>query len=341
MGYYSYAYVAFFLLIGLNLVSAQTSQGFIVTSVSLSNILHPGQSASQTQWIVTASLNGGGQSLVGTLTNSSINYQGFTSMYPLQISATTNPEQALYLINNANPAPVYSFTSQTEYGAITRTGLLGLSVNVSSAQSCPSSYGSGTFYSEWDDVFSSSSLGAVFGSGQATPIRICIYQQPVGYASGISQVNQLFSSIFTVTSNGQTESLTISNNNQSATSPDGKVQINWDGSLITGTGVPEASQYMAISNNQQSQSWVPATASSYSSYEGQYSSTSSQLGSRTFTLTTSGNNYPSPCSAIATNISSSYLTNVGNCLTTNILQTILSQNNNYATALEQGTTIGG
>jgi hypothetical protein len=321
------------------LVEAQNSQGFIVTSPpSLSTILHPGQSASQTQWIVTVSLNGGGQSLAGTLTNSSINYQGFTSVYPLQISATTNPEQAFYIINNGQPLPIYSYSYFTEYGRI----IPGLYVNVTSAPSCPSNYASGTYYSEWDTSFSAYSLGAWYGSKQvATPIRICIYQKPVGYESGISQVNQLFSSVFTISANGHMESLTLSSNNQSATSSDGEVQVNWDGSLITGTGVPEASQYVAVSNDQQSQNWIAVTEASYSNYQGQYSSISSQLSSKTFSPTQSTNTYPSPCSAIVASVNSSYLTNVGNCLMNSSLQSIVSQNNGAVATLEQGTQIGG
>jgi hypothetical protein len=322
----------------LNSLNAQTSQGFIVQSVSLSNILHPGQSASQTQWIVTASLNGGGQSLVGTLTNSSINYQGFTSVYPLQISASTNPEQAYYIINNQQPTPIYEYTYMTEYGSITHGIIV---VNLTSAPACPSTYGSASYYSEWDTVFSASSLGAWVGSGQATPIRTCIYQQAVGYEAGIGQVNQLFSSVFTVSANGQSEQLTISSNNQSATSSDGKVQINWDGSLITGTGVPEASQYVAVSNDKNSPNWVAAPYSAYSNYQTQYSSTLSKLSSTSFTPSQSGNNYPSPCSSILTNISNSYLTNVGSCLQNNVLSSIVSQNNGDASPLTQGTQIGG
>ncbi len=322
---------------------AQAGQGFIVTTPpTLSTILHPGQSASQTQWIVTVSLNGGGQSLAGTLTSSNITYQGFTSVYPLQISASTNPEQAFYIINNAQPTPIYSYTYLTEYGGIKKGLIL---VNLTSAPACPSTDGSATYYSEWDTILSASGLGAALGNfgstGQTTTIRTCIYQQPIGYEAGIGQVNQLFSSVFSLSANGQTESLTISSNNQSATSSDGNVQINWDGSLITGTGVPEAGQYVAISNDQQSQSWTAASESAYSSYQGQYSSTSSQLSSKTFTPTTSGNNYPSPCSSILTNISQSYLTDVGNCLGNNVLQGILTQNNNDASALQQSVSIGG
>jgi hypothetical protein len=100
------------------------------------------------------SLNGGGQSLVGNLGNSTINYQGYTSVYPLQISGSTDPERAFYIINNANPSPIYTYTSRIENGSVT-LGFLGFNTYVNPAPQCPNSA-----YAEWDENLVPSFLGA-------------------------------------------------------------------------------------------------------------------------------------------------------------------------------------
>ena len=262
------------------------SSGFIVQSASLTPTIYPGHPNAQSQWIVTVSMNGGGQSLSGTLTNSSIasyctNCNGSSPAYPLNINAQTNSEQALYIINN-QPTPIKTFSTLVEYGSIT-PGFLGvIGTNITSAPVCPPPSGSATKYSEWDVELSSSSLGwQILGSGQGIPVRVCIYQQTAAYEADIGQINQIFSSQFTVSANGKQETLNISNSGQqgtqSATSPDGLVQANWDGNLFTGIGTPEASSVVAIENDQQSQNWWPQSYTTYSTYTTQYSTSAGDL----------------------------------------------------------------
>jgi hypothetical protein len=96
------------ILIIASIKNIYAEQGFTITSVSMTNVLNPGDPNTKTQWIIQAVLNGGGQSLVGTLDNNTINYKGFTSVYPLQISGNTEPEKAFYVIDNSNPQFIHS-----------------------------------------------------------------------------------------------------------------------------------------------------------------------------------------------------------------------------------------
>ena len=184
-----------------NITNADSSQGFTVTSVSMTNILHPGQSASQTQWLITASLNGGGQSLVGTLGNSTVKYQGLTSAYPLQISGSTDPETAFYIINNQQPNGVYTYTTVVENGSISN---IGISTNTVVAPSCPSN-------SHYEEDFNVRNL--LLGQFQGNPIpvaRICIIPQKIATEAPISSTpNIQFSSHFTLSANGKQEHLGV------------------------------------------------------------------------------------------------------------------------------------
>ena len=315
------------------LVHADTEQGFTVTSVSLANILHPGQSASQTQWLITVVLNGGGQSLVGSLGNSTINYQGFTSAYPLQLSGSTNPEQAFYQIYNTNPTPIYSYSAQSEIGSLST--LLGVVTGATAAPNCPQSMQSGSYTGTYVSEKDFDTQGWLYG---ATIIdRVCIYQNIVGYEALISGTpNIQSSSTLLLTANGKQELLNISYSQQSATSPDGLVQANWVGSLVTGNAAPGGNLYVAISNPQQN-TWNVQSASSYTAYSTGLSSTQSQLSPATYTPTS----IPSTCFSIAQNITTLTPTNVGNCLLNNIVAPEFATNNQYAqTLLSSGVQIG-
>jgi len=296
---------------------AVTTQGFTVSSVSLTNILHPGDPASKTQWLIQLSLNGGGQSLVGTLDNSTINYQGLTSVYPLQISGSTDPEEAFYIINNANPDPIYTFSSQTQIGSITDYIVY---VSATPAPSC-----SGQTY-EWDVNLPSGWFGL---SSSVTVVRICIYRQQIASEASIpSTPNIQFSSHISLTANYQQESLDLSYNQQSATSSRGSVQANWIGSLITGNAPPDGSKYVAI-NNPQSNAWNIQNSYDFQNWKSKYSDTDNMLR---IIGTYTPNTLPNPCSSIQQAKNNQYLSSVSTCMN-NLAQTDFSQNNQYANNL--------
>lgn len=307
---------------GIALVNAQSEQGFTVTSVSLTNVLHPGQSSSQTQWLINIALNGGGQSLVGTLGNSTINYQGLTSVYPLQISGTTNPEKAVYIISNTNPTAVY------QYYAVGENGTLGLTFGlISSYTSAPLCNDNSSFVGEQDVDISGLATGHV-----PTISRICVYRQVIGYASQISSnPNIQSSSTLQLTANGKQETLNVNYSQQSATSFDGLVQANWVGSLVTGNSAPGGNLYVAISNPQQSQ-WNVQSQSAYSTYTTSLSETQGEYMSATsYTLQT----LPQKCLYLGqnANLSSETPTLIATCLLNNVVQPTFAITNSQASSL--------
>lgn len=258
-------------------------QGFTVTSVSLSNILNPGEAESTVEWLVQISLNGGGQSLVGTLDNESINYQGFTSVYPLQISGSTDPEQAFYIINNNQPQPITTYSASIQKGTLTSSCLLGMCTYTPTEPfPCPSDA-----IGEWDMKSPSNGkwglpAGTVLG-------RLCFFSQTIGIKATIpSTPNIQFSSHLNLVANGKQELIDLSYNRQSATSSDGLVQANWVGSLVTGNAPPSGSDYVAIGTPQEN-NWIIKTATDYDSYK---------TASNNFELTQqySTDSVPSQCS---------------------------------------------
>ncbi|MDE1824845.1 MAG: hypothetical protein KGH61_04155 [Candidatus Micrarchaeota archaeon] len=334
-----YALLISFLILSLiPTFQAQTGQGFIITGVSLSNILHPGQSSSQTQWIVTASLNGGGQSLVGTLTNQTINYQGYTSVYPLQISANTSQENAFYLVNNNQPQQIYKFSSLMENG--TASNFLGAFQGATLAPICPTTSNGWTNYGEEDfDMYSS----GITGTRQTyTVARICLYYHLIGIEASISSSpNTQFSSHFLLSANGQQELLNVSNiGSQSATSTDGKVQINWVGSLVTGNAAPDGSQYVAI-NDQNSSIWGIQTQNTYQSYK-TAEQTALNLNGQNYQASTSGGSIlPSSCSSLSVVFSTEYILETANCLNTLVQNQFTSVNQEASGLWSGGSSIGG
>jgi hypothetical protein len=328
-------FIALALLLSNPICFALSTQGFTVTSVSLSNILHPGQSASETQWLVTMSLNGGGQSLVGVLDNSTINYQGITSVYPLQISGSTDPEEAFFVINN-DPIQINKFTIlSVQKGSI--TSYLNLYLSVTEAPLCPSGY-----FGEWDAIVPS---GWVNGASQKVVDRICIGLQTIGSKSSIPSVpNIQFSSHFNFVANGQNENLDLSFDKTSATSSTGLVQANWVGSLVSGNAPPDGNQYVAI-NNPQTSSWIVKQSSDFINWDNLFTSQENQYkGTHTF----SNSNPPGNCNGILpSGVSTAGIvdwnalyTSFTNCLTSQIQNDISPTNAKADALMSSGITIG-
>ncbi len=323
--------VVFLLTIITVALAADTEQGFTVTSVSLTNILHPGDSASQTQWLVTLVLNGGGQSLVGSLTNSTINYQGLTSAYPLQISGSTNPEKAFYVISNSNPSPIYKFAAVEEVGSLSTP--LGVVTGATSAPDCPQSQSGWTYISEKDFV----TTGLWLGNNDVAIARTCIYETLVGNEAQISGTpNIQSSSILSLTSNGNQQSLNIDYSQQSATSSDGSIQANWVGSLVTGNAAPGGNLYVAI-NNPNTQSWNVQSESSYNAYSTMFAQTQSLLATQTYAQSS----LPPVCLNLVQSITSQTPNIIADCMLNNIVNPAFATNNQEAQALiSSSTTIG-
>jgi len=309
---------------------AQT-QGFTVSSVSLTNILHPGESETQTQWLIQLSLNGGGQSLVGILDNSTINYQGYTSVYPLQISGITDPETAFYIVDNLSPEPIYRYRTEVKTGSVTDY-VIYISAITSSA--CPSNT-----LSEWDISLTSGWLG--LGSS-VTVARICIISEQVGFKANVPATpNIQFSTHLTLNANQKTETLDLSYNQQSATSTTGNVQANWIGSLVTGNAAPDGSQYVAVGDTSKS-NWLVKSKTDYLTWSSEYQNTKTFFS----VVQTFSQEPPSECSSIQKpsltyRNFAKYISDYSTCLN-NVVQNKYSVANQYANnLLTSGVNIGG
>lgn len=338
-------------------VHAQTSQGFQVTAVSLTNILHPGQSASQTQWLITASVNGNGQSVVssGSLSNSSLSStcgvacQGITAQYPVQITANANPEVEIFKINNNQPQQLYLYTSTTTQGTVSISGLIGDVYSATPAPWCTATYSGYSYSNEWD--YNISTKAGTFGStGSVTVIRTCIYSKFVGTGSQGDIQSPPYvqaSTNFVITSNGKQEILNVSNfGQQSASSPDGAVHVTWTGNLGTGNPTIDISQQIAI-NNLQTNNWVISNLNTFTSWTTDYSNTKSKLYPQGIQQFTYYNNYTVAtmgCQGIA-QTSSTYtnqsVANLAGCMNTKVINYYNPTNTDVNNLLAGGSLLGG
>ena len=221
----------------------------------------------------------------------------------------------------------------------TASNFLGGLQSATNATACPSSYNGGSKYGEEDfDLYSS---GYTSSHVTYTSARICLYEKLIATEASLpSSPDTQFSAPFTITANGQQETLNISNvGSQSATSSDGKVQINWVGSLVTGNQAPDGSQYVAISNAQ-SNNWVIQTLDTYQSFSSSQQS-ALNLNGQTYTSSTNGgSNLLSSCSGITIAFTTSYINNVANCLNNAAQNQFSNVNQDAQSLLSGGTFIG-
>lgn len=328
-----FAFFAFLLLTITNL--SASSQGFTVQSVSLTNILHPGDSAINTQWLVQIALNGGGQSLSGTIDESTINYQGLTSVYPLQISGSTDPEKAFYIINNDQPQPINTYTSSIQTGGLTSSCFLLLcGWNPTPAPACPTQSNQ-KLITEWQMKDPRSGKGVVIG-------RLCVYSKQIGVAAPISAIpNIQFGAHIDLVANGKKETLDIDYNQQSVTSSGGLVQANWAGSLVTGNAPPSGTDYIAVAGSQGG-NWVVKTQADYKDYD----QNALLLAAREFSVDTPPKNCDSTLifpgyNALGDTNFQPYIDGYMTCLQSQAAAQYASFNKKAGALLQNGVTIGG
>lgn len=335
------------------MVNAAT--GFTVQSVSLTNILQPGQSASQTQWLINVVANGGGQSLVisDTLSNATLAAQcgaqckGETPASSLQITAQENPETEIFPIGSTLSPKLKSYTSTVLFGSLSVTGFLKDVYNATAAPWCQPTYNNYPYSNEWDYNVTTKPNGVLSSVvGSVTVVRICIYSSTVGAVSAIApNPYRQFSTTLTFNAGGNQKTLTISNANQSGTSstPDGAVQVNWPGSLDT-LNPPLSSQPDVAVNNYQRNPWMIGSSSAFSQYQVDSQTTSTVLNPQNIQFDTYTNSSMGSvgCTGIARTLSpyaynytSQSLNNVANCLS-NRVQSDYSVNNNDVTQLLAG-----
>lgn len=353
----------------ISLINAQ-STGFTVQSVSLTNILHPGQqqNASQTQWLINVVANGGGQSteFSSSISNSSVgqscsNCQGDTPASTLTISGTENPEIETYPIEQTEGSLVqYDYYAEIGYLSASQ-GFFSSTFNATPSNPCPGSdpNQAGYVYSnEWDYAVPTSSstfFGLISQENYTgtTVIRICIYSKKQGTVNQLDTSPYLkFSTTLTFSnSNGQTETLSLNSANQSGTAQtsDGYVYVDWPGSLVTGNPTTYSQGEVAV-DNYQSQSWVISSSTDYQTYESDSVRALDLLNPNNNQVTTFENNTLSnlQCTGLARtllpsqyNYTNTALGALTNCMIAKVESDYNNNNNDVQGLLNGGSSLSG
>lgn len=295
------------------------AQGFTIDSISLANPAVQGQ---PNEWIVSASLTGWGQNIIGNLGANDIQYSGATAQYPLSISGSISKNQGYYLIDNSNPKTVYKYRTVSKIGSVSGwCSLLYCPVNAAPAcDGSPKYEITGKMPSGW------------LGAGTTDILRWCIYQDNVATVASISSLPNVIPEIdLTVSANGQSSPISLKylgtyslpNNLGSVSWTNSPVQSGSLGALSIG------SQYIPYTPIG-SDTWKVAYANDYAGGGvGQsWSDTATSLDAKYYTLQVSDIDLSSiNCGGYGSD--SAGLAKMAECART-YLQTLASTSNNLA-----------
>jgi hypothetical protein len=240
------------LLVSFTAVFAET-QGFTITSVSLSKIVQKGQPLTDTWWTINTVWNGGVNSILGTITpdqTKGLAANGYTTQYPITISGGTVSQSAKYGIQNSQRQTIYTYTVSSTSGTPQYFGIPPLAVltGYSTPSECPQG---GTIWSipvwirtKWIPFVNSDMLVG----------RVCIQQNIAGNEASLALNAVSFKARMTATVNGQTTNTDICSGTMDNGQPcqtsvqfdNGKIRAQWTGNLVTGNYPPEAKDYVAI-----------------------------------------------------------------------------------------------
>ncbi len=230
------------------------SQGLTVTSVSTSDVITQTTQPSTVYWIINGQLNGGGQSLTGTVDPSMVkNFMGgkvYTSQ-PLNIQITSQNEQVSYDILNEG-VPIYEYTVQSFNAP---TGFL--NVITDDPQPCPSPTNT------WNIPIGQS----LFGHAK---VRYCVTRQQVATKGSYSNPTVGFSAVIQASAGDISKQKTICSGSApgcegSSVAFDDLGTATWTGSLVTGDAAPNQDNFVAIHKTDTNQ-WQIVPKSLYDAY---------------------------------------------------------------------------
>lgn len=201
--------------------------GMTITSISSTKVISNDADISQAKFIVTAVLNGGSESVVGTITPSQFKSEaGYETVFPLEIKATAYDETADYRIIN-DIIPVYSWELQ----------IMNRPSFFSSAPQCPATDG---FYHSYGGSL----------TGLTGPVnRYCLYRKQIGVKGHLENPSIKGKSTISLTSNGVTVTKEITSDTRTVEFMDGstlRATATLTGSLITGDPAPSESPYVTL-----------------------------------------------------------------------------------------------
>jgi hypothetical protein len=260
--------LAFFLILLVTPVFAQ-STGFTVTSVSTSSVITKDTDPAKTYWIINTQLNGGGQSITGTLDPATVKSYMNNKVYTnksLSIQVTSDNEQVFYDVINEG-VPVYHYNLVT-YDA-PQDCPLGVCYITDDPQGCPS----GT---NWNIPLGKS----FFGHAKK---RYCVTKQAIGVKGVFNNPTITFTAKIKVSAGGTTKEKTICSGASkgcqgTSVDLDDLGVASWSGSLVTGDSPPNQDNFVAV-YQYDSQKWQIARRSTYEAYFPTVSTADSALNS--------------------------------------------------------------
>jgi hypothetical protein len=234
-------------------LSYVSAEGFTVTSVTPSSVITKSTVPSTFYWLINTQLNGGGQSITGSIDPSVI--KGFMngkaySKWPLNIEVTSNSEQVFYDVVNEGVS-VYRYDKQTYTAPENFLGII-----TGDPQVCPS----GT---SWDINVGKS----VFGYGK---IRYCITKQQVAIKGVYNNPNIGFNAKIKLSAGDIVKEKIICSGSSpgctgSSVDFDGLGVASWTGSLVTGESAPNQDNFIPIKRTDSNQ-WQIVRRQSFDSY---------------------------------------------------------------------------
>ncbi|MBI4895307.1 MAG: hypothetical protein HY831_02320 [Candidatus Aenigmarchaeota archaeon] len=221
------------ILLSVSTAFAQT-EGFTVTSVTTSSVVSKTTDPSTVFWIINTQLNGGGQSLTGTITPDDIKDKTNGKVYtktPLSIEVNSLKEDVFYEVENEG-IPVYVYTGSYNDAP---TGLF--DVIIDNAPQCSS----GTDYS----IPAGESF---FGKVKR---RFCINATQVGVKGVFKNPVIGFNAKVKISTGEDTKERIVCSG--STTGCDGSSVtfgdvgvVQWTGSLVTGESPPNQDNFVAV-----------------------------------------------------------------------------------------------
>lgn len=259
-------YLFFLFLLFLSISVYAQAQGFTVTSVSTSSVVTKDTDPATVFWIINTQLNGGGQSITGTLEPSTIkNLMGGKAYTKQKLSIDVNSvsEQVFYDVVDEG-VPIYKYKEQTFDAP---KGLF--DVITGDPPPCPS----GT---TWDIP-----LGKSFF--QFAKKRYCITREQVGVKGVYNNPFISFNAKIRLTVGTDIKEKTICSGatqgcDGSSVNFDNVGVATWSGSLVTGEPAPNQNNFVAI-KRMDANRWQIARKSTYEIYSPYPATADSSLNS--------------------------------------------------------------
>jgi hypothetical protein len=263
------------LLILANFVFAQ-SEGFTVSSVSTSSVITKDTDPAKTYWIINTQFNGGGQSIVGTVSPDTVKSFMGGKVYTkqnLSIQVTSVNEQVAYEVVN-QAVPIYEYSIEVFEGNKSFLGYYN-----SDAPPCPS----GT---KWDIALGKSTLLGKIAK------RYCVTRIQVGTKGVYNNPTIGFNAKIKVSVGSKSDESTICSGSTSGCDGSsvsfGDLGVaSWSGSLVTGESPPNQNNYVAIKRFD-SNKWQIASSSLFDSYYTKVGAADVMLTDYALTLPISG-----------------------------------------------------